>query len=369
MIWALMLLVSFQADYKLFYLEGKQLYSEGNYEAALEKFKEAYRLNPKPQRFKTEGTFFDDYQPRYWIARCYEHIDVLEAEKWMAQSKEALEGDVSKKRELVAEYNRDQDRITRSAGDFRRKRNLEYDSEIEKARALANDNQFDAAEQAYRELARRYPLRSEAKAGLETLPSLKRSFLEQKYTALRLAVAESRFADAERLLADMRRVDAQFTSIKDGERLLADAREKASQPAKEPTPQPVKTPVEVTHTDPQPKNQSVSNPPAPSLDREALRLALLETLKPYRRGDPQTALNELERLDLPHQEESASYLWLRGLLNLETYRMSPQPRESQLKEAETWVGRLLQANPDFEPDPKLYPDYVLTFVVRLKAGQ
>jgi hypothetical protein len=379
-----------QADFKVFFLEGKQLFNSGEYQSALEKFKEAYRLNAKPQRIKTEGTYFDEYMPRYWIALCYEKLDVLEAEKWFEQSAEAMEEEIARKREQRASYNSDRERIRDAAAKLKSRREREYEDEMNRARDLIGQDRYAEAELVLQNLGNRFPARSEARATLETLPELKRKTLDHQFTEFQLSLAQKNFQKAEQILAQMRAIEAQFQGVSSGEKLLADAKaDSALQASASPvvregrptptagspaekdslttgeTPRSLEGQVQANQTQAQPEKVNERKQQA------RLRTALLDALSSYRSGYPEQALLALQRVDIPGREESPSYLWLNALFR---YQMAATctPGDGQSaalqEEGDAWLRRLLVRLPQFEPDPSTVPDVVLTACVRLRAA-
>lgn len=367
-----------QADFKVFFLEGKQLFHSGEYQAALEKFKEAYRLNAKPQRIKTEGTYFDEYMPRYWIALCYEKLDVLEAEKWFEQSAEALEEEIARKREQRASYNSDRERIRDAAATLKSRREREYEDDLNRARDLLGQDRYAEAELVLKSLGSRFPARSEARTILENVPELKRKTLERQFSEFQLSLAQKNFQKAKQILEQMRGLDAQFHGVSSGDKLLADGEAEATRQASaSPVPveprvkPPVATPVETQRRG---EAQGLADKEAHKVldgeERARLRTGLLDALASYRSGYPDQALLALQRLDMPGREESPSYLWLNALFRFQMAALCVPGDEQSgvlMAEGKVWLGRLLKSLPAFEPDPATVPDGVLDACRQLRA--
>lgn len=372
------LLTSWQNDrqFKAFFVEGKQLYEEGQYAAAAEKLKEALRLNGKPQRIKTEGTFFEPYQPRYWIARCFEHIDIELAAQWMAQSRQAGEADVDKNRQVVADYNAASERIRKAADFARNQRLAKVKLQLDEADRLVDQHRFDEAMAVYQRVYDADPDNADAYAGLQRVAVSRDAFLESKGLETRIAIAESRFDDAHHKLDEIRRIDANFPKLKELETQLSESESEANRVAiatNDKTPEPLTQPVEqqVRTKDPQPiaeKSKLADTAAAKTGNAVAIRRALIDTIGPYRQGNPQAALKILSEIQLTGLDDFGSYHWLKGVYLLSTYYQQYDRDPALLKQAESALVRALELEPDFRPDPQVYPPFIIRHAEKLRAA-
>jgi len=357
--------------------EGKKTFENGDYTAALESYSQAFSLDDDARPVKIEGTFYEDYLPRYMIARCHFHLGNLrEAEEWAVKSRDLKEGESvyrRKKRDLAA-YNTTLDEILSEAEDYRTALNQRYNTGLEEARGLVATQKYDAAEQKLKSLVELDSSRNEASLELQNLPRAKDTYLQGRSLAVRNAILSERFDTASGLIDAMAAIDPAFRDIPVLRSELEGARERAAaaviaanQPEEDPKP-----PVE-TRPDPEPTPVAETAPkttPKPSgpdprekarADRATLRAALLDSVALYRQGDPEGALEKLADVPDRLMRESASFHWLRGVYLLAKYHLDERPDESLLPRAESSLKRVASLQPGFSPDSSLYPDYVLDF--------
>ena len=393
----LTLLPALQSKYafKTFYQEGNQLLGQGAYQEALDKFKEAYRLEQKAQRYKEEGAFFNDYLPRYKIALCYEHLDIAEAEAWVKRSEEAIEEDIIRRQKnVLADYHRDLDRIRNGAETFRKELATRYDIKLREAENLLKAHKFDQAKTAFQALLDIDPNRPEATVGLEKIGPSRENFLGGKVLEARRAILDRNFTTAEAVIGQIAQIDPSYSDI-----ALLRGEITAAKDALLKT----ETTVEIAknqkndgpsttnggnnadrpkgNTDDRPKvdpgvktqTESLASQQNAKLEQErrraSLRSALLDTLKTYRKGEPVDALEKLEGIELEGVSDSGSYQWLKGLYLLGAYRHALAPDQSLADRAREAMARAVELVPGFEPDPDLYPRYVLEFFWNAKNSR
>lgn len=365
--------------YKDFFAEGQQALADGDYQTALAKFNEAFRLEPKAGRFRSEGVFFVSYLPRHKIALAHEGLgNVREAETWANRSKEALEEDELRKDDDKAAYFADIQRIQDAADQFRQELNNRYTQKLRQADTLLAQNKLDEALTAFRSLAEIDPSRPDSAAGVQRVTNARSTFLKNQVLNAKTAILDKDFAAAENYIAQIARLDNSYESLPQLRADLQKARQ-AAEAAKA-----------VATTDPPPdtarETVASNDPPPASQDRpvqrdttradtaaEQARLArlaaeqqkasvrttLLNSLKPYRRGDPAAALKALAALDPTVANDYSSYHWLKAVYHLTRYHTAPEPRQEDLQHAREHLATVAQQLPNFQPDPSLYPDYVL----------
>lgn len=366
--------------FKSFYGEGKKFMAAGNYQDALRSFKEAFRIEPKAQRYKEEGSFFAFYLPRYRIALCYEQLDLSEAVVWIDKSKEALESDLlRKKKKDLASYHADLDRITRAAKKARSEKNRLYELALAEARQLLSLERFDQAKQAFEKVYQMDPSRSEAQTGLANIENARETLLQRLELAVERALLKKDWPAAEAELAKMTRVGADSNRIDPLKSLLDEAKEKVrlAMLAEEK----IKAAKRIAKNTPPPKQSPVVSsrplPTATSKKSSALQLAkrnktemkglLLASLQPYRRGYPEDALKKLRQIPVAKAETFGSYHWLKGVFLLSVYQQSANPDESLKLEASSAMAQVARLMPYFVPDPKLYPAFVTFFYEQISA--
>jgi len=368
------LLAQANRNFKAFYQEGHEYFENGNFQEAIKNYKEALRLEPQAQRYKVEGTFFANYLPRYRLALSYEKSDILEAERWANQSKTATESSIIKRRDKAnAQYHSDLDRIVRAAADFRKKQEAKFTVALNSAQSLLREKKFDAARQAYQKLFTDYPDRSEAKLGLDQVDAQKQNYMRKLELDFKEALVNNNFNEAEGTIGQIAQVDNAYANLPNLRAKLKDARDEASRLAKlEAARNEEKTkPVTVAENKPEvvrekPAEKPGVDPTPPQTDtgkrdRQRLRSALLATLKPYRRGNPEEALSLLEQIESPLAEASGSYHWLRGLYALTSHHYAAEPDPKHLPMAEQAIAMVVRIDKDFEPDEQLYPRFVRQF--------
>ncbi len=375
--------------FKSFYEEGDALLESQNYQGALEKYQEAYRLEQKAQRYKEEGAFFRDYLPRYKIALCYEKLDILTAEEWADKSREALEEDVIRRQKKVAaDYHRDLDRIARSASSHRQELKARYDARLLDAERLLAANRFEEARAAYEELSKIDAGRPESAVGLQKIAPARENFIKSKILDAKTALINGNLDGASALVDQIAVLDKRNSEIPLLRGQIRSARQALAEKATRPPPETKETTVADTAvntrkddppaTRPEPKRPIIEaaknirenrNERKEQLRKAALRTALLGTLKPYRRGDPAAALAKLEEIEPEVADGSSSYHWLKSLYLLGSYHHALEPDPGLKDRARQELGITLELLPDFEPDPNLYPRYVLEFVQEAKKNR
>ncbi|MCB1042830.1 MAG: tetratricopeptide repeat protein [Acidobacteria bacterium] len=359
-------------EFKTFFAEGKALYEQGNYEEAVSKFREALRLNGKPQKVKVEGTFFEPYQPRYWLALSLEHVDVEEAADWVDQSQQAGEGDVDKNRNLVAKYNNDCQRIKDAAATAKMHRIAQIRIQLDEAERLLNENRFDEAKAKYQSVLEKFPDNADAYAGIQKVSVSKSGYIDSRSLAAKLAISEKKYQEAETLISDIERTDHKHPSISELRAQLTQAQstpQLAIVDQKPPTKTQSKPPETkpTTHQAQQPsepiKTQAqVDEPP----DKTAIRTALLATITPYKQGNPKGALQMLDSIELEGVDKFGSYHWLRGLYLLTIHYQRHDHNQEVLEEGLASLKQALSINPGFQPDPATVPNYVLESIANIR---
>ncbi len=369
--------------FKTFYKEGEDLFGKGSYAEALARYKEAFRLEPKAQRYKEEGTFFRNYLPRYKIALCYEQLELAGAEEWVRKSKEAGEEQVIRRqRKEVAAYHGNMERILEAVATYRAELKARYDLKLKEADNLLARNKFEEARAAYQSLYRMDKDRTEAQVGLERIAPARSNYLKGKLLDSRTALLDKKFDEAEAILAHIAGIEADHPDLPVLRLQIRTARAEAERALTEPAtklpPKVTDTGTEVVGPKPKPTTPEARTAEEPAtLDREAeqkeararLRKALLATLKPYRRGDPEAALQRLDQVDDALITNSASYHWLKGLYTLGAYHYVLEGDEVLLDQARLAMLTAVKLLPDFEPDPTIYPDYVLNFFKKVTTEQ
>lgn len=362
-------------DLKRFDREGKDLFEAGNYAEALKQFKAAYREDPKAQLYKEDGNFFQNYLPRYWIALCYEKIDVLEAAEWVKLSQEALERDTYKKKRDKTQYDEDMERILKAAETARIALKREYDLKLNDAKSLVSQYKFDEARKAYEALVKMDADRPEARAGLAGLSDARKTYLDRLSLNVERAIFAKKWRDAEAEMATIAAVDKGYVGLPALQAKLDSARKEANKPK-----EPVRQPVQVADNTPKETEPKITRPkPTPAkADPEAearakaanyrkqLRSKLLETVAAYRQGEPDKALALLKQIPTKGTESFGSYFWLKGLYNLSTHRSTPEPDPKLLEEARTAMKTVAKLMPKFQPEERLYPNYVIDFYASVK---
>jgi len=383
--WLCGLLMAVQAtaqknDFKTFFKEGRDLFEQKQFDAALPKLKEAYRLEPEAQRYKLEGTFFADYLPRYQIALCYEGLGSdLDAAEWIDKSKEALEVNVLKRRNETADYHAAADRILGKAKDYRAKLAARYDTALKQADDLLAGNRFEEAGKAYEALKGIDPSRSDADLGLSRIKQSRDNYLKGLVLDARTALVGKDFPRAAGVLDSIEKVDSFHPDLPILRRELEAARKAATSAVaenikpdlkpdikKDPDPPPRKDPVttnprENPDPDRERQNAEAAAKKLQEQRRATMREALLATLKYYRQGEPEKALAQIKKISLEEGREWGSYHWLKGVYALTTYRYGGGADEDLKREARVAMAEVRLIMPDFKPDSDLYPSYILDF--------
>ncbi|CAM2066781.1 hypothetical protein SCOR_15485 [Sulfidibacter corallicola] len=382
-------------EFKTFFREGEELLEAGKHKEALEKFREAFRLENKAQRYRLEGAIFANYLPRYKIALAYEPIDIIEAESWIKKSEEALEEEVIRRqRREAAKYHADKDRILKAAEDQREKLNTRYTLQLQKAESLLSQRKFDQARQAYEALVQLDPNRPDGQVGLGKVDNARQTYLRSLALDAKTAIVDRKFDQAAGIISQIEAADASFAEIPDLKQRLSAGRKAietaaAAAQAELERKRREAAEAELARIERERKQREAANQTAgntgqttasnqtnaadrdrdPNRVREQevakqradLRKALLNTLKPYRRGDPEKALRELQAIRLEGTTESGSYHWLKSLYLLGKHRHSADPDEALLDLARTEMGEVRRLLPNFAPDPAIYPRYVMDF--------
>lgn len=381
-------LVAMQAGFKSFFKDGEAKLEAGDHAGALADFQEAFRLENKATRYRLEGAIFANYLPRYKIALAYEPQDILEAEAWIKKSEEALEDEVIKRqRKELAAYHADKDRILKAAEKKREALATQFNLALRDAEALLNQKKYEQARQAFQKLVRDYPNRAEAQVGLGKVDNAKLTHLRTMALDVKTAVVDRNFTKAESIIGQIEKIDAGFAQIPTLRQEIVDAKKRiagaaaaaeAERKAREDERrrlaameeerkrlEKLKAEAQANQTTTPPT--SVTTPPddngaTDTAARKAeLRAALLETLKPYRRGDPATALRELLEIDIEGAETSTSFHWLKGIFLLAKHHHSSEPDEAVLDLARSEILEVRRLQPDFRPNPDIYPRYVIEF--------
>ena len=369
---------SFQSRnaYKSFYKTGEEQLESGNHGAALQAFSEAFRLEPKPGRYREEGAFFRTYLPRYKIALAHEPNDIIEAEVWAKKSEEALEADVIQRRQEKADFHANLSRIFDKADAHRKALAERYDLALREAEGLLASKKFDEAAQAYEKLIELDPDRTEGKVGLDSISSQRENYLRAQGLDAQQAILDGRISDAKVIADLMRTIDPNHQELKLLEGKIKAEEDKLASEAETEVVQ-VETPPP-TVTNPEPREQPRTNPPRnpqPAVEEssnatqpgtEVLRKLLLESLEPYRRGDPDRALAKLEEAQDPQAQSSPSYQWLLGVYTLAAHRYAVEPDDSFLDRARTAMVRARELLPGFQPDADLYPAYIIDFYQKIQ---
>ncbi len=379
-------LVAMQAGFKTFFKDGEAKLEAGDHAGALADFQEAFRLENKATRYRLEGAIFANYLPRYKIALAYEPQDILEAEAWIKKSEEALEDEVIKRqRKELAAYHADKDRILKAAEKQREALATQFNLALRDAEALLNQKKYEQARQAFQKLVRDYPNRAEAQVGLGKVDNAKLTHLKTMALDVRTAVMDNNFTKAESIIGQIEKIDAGFAQIPALRQQIVDAKKRIATVAadaerraredelrreaarEEERKRREKAQAEALANQTKTPPTNVTTPPddngaADGAARKAeLRAALLETLKPYRRGDPATALRELLEIDIEGAETSTSFHWLKGIFLLAKHHHSSEPDEAVLDLARSEILEVRRLQPDFRPNPDIYPRYVIEF--------
>lgn len=377
-----------QAGFKAFFKDGEAKLEAGDHAGALADFQEAFRLENKATRYRLEGAIFANYLPRYKIALAYEPQDILEAEAWMKKSEEALEDEVIKRqRKELAAYHADKDRILKAAAKQREVLATQFNLALRDAEALLNQKKYEQARQAFQKLVKDYPNRAEAQVGLGKVDNAKLNHLRTMALDAKTAVVENNFTKAESIIGQIETIDAGFADIPALRQLIVDTKKRvagaaaaaeADRKAREDEANRIaaleaerrrlaQLQAETQNNQTKTPPNNVTTPPddngaADAAARKAeLRAALLATLKPYRRGDPATALRELLEIDIEGAETSTSFHWLKGIFLLAKHHHSAEPDEAVLDLARTEIFEVRRLQPDFRPNPDIYPRYVIEF--------
>ncbi len=364
-------------DYKKIYQEGMKLLQAGDAQGAIKQFNLALETEAKAQQFKAEGAFFDFYLPRYRLALAYEKIDILEADNWAKKSRDALEHEViKKKKDLAATYLDDVNRIAKAATDKRKALDADYELRLGDARRLLKDHRFDDAKKALETLYKADPDRSEAREELKSIDDKRESFLKELELDARTALLGSDFRQVEDLIHQIETVDRGYGGLAALKRNLADAKEKsrvAAAPKETPreTPrEPVREPVRNANTTPDSKppvtRPEVQTRPdaAPaqvaSRGKDNVRKQLLASLAEYRRGNMDKALAKLAAIG-DEGAGFASYHWLRAVYLLQLDAESPTKDPKRQSDAAAAMAKVAELLPQFQPDERLYPAFVISF--------
>jgi len=369
--------------FKSFYQDGNTAFEAGNFKDAIVSFKEALRLESKAQRYKVEGTFFANYLPRYSLALAFEKIDILEAERWARESETASESSIMKERDKArATYYADIERIYLAAKTHVAKLDSDYNLKLQNARTLLTQKKFDAAKAAFSELQRSNPSKPEGAIGVNQVDAEKSNYLRQLELDFKEAVLTKNYNRAEEKISLIASVDKEYALLPSLRTNLANAREAAT-----PVPEAHETSLVKTDTKPPvtkeaelPKEttQQVSTTPNTTTKPKAssetsqdilkaeLKEALLATLRPYRRGDITTALQELKKIDSPLAESSGSYHWLKGVYLVTLLETEEHPESHLQQEAEEAMTKTSVLIAGFDPDPRLYPEFVRDFYFKHK---
>lgn len=357
-------------QFKGFYVEGKKLMESGDYQGAIDKFNEAYRREKKAKRYKESGNFFDYYLPRYRLALCYEQVDIMQGEAWANASKEALEEDViRKKKDILATYHKDLERIINGANAKRAELRQAYDLKISDAQSLLANNRFDEAKKVFTEAAKLDASRTEAQAGIATIEGKRANYIDKLSMNVERAMFRKDWNAAQTELAQIKAVDSNNSKIAVLQQQINEAKEQARLAALP------KEEKKVVTVDPPPKPKPTKTQPTrdPAADAAArakrtaaakkasVREALLESVSEYRRGFPADALARLENIDATDGAKFSSYHWLKGVYLLSMYQHGEGQDSALQDRARASMLEVAKAMPQFKPDAKLYPDFVLTF--------
>ncbi|CAM2007974.1 hypothetical protein [Acanthopleuribacter pedis] len=379
------------SGYKTFFKDGEAKLEAGDHQGALADFQEAFRLENKASRYRLEGAIFANYLPRYKIALAYEPLDIMEAEAWIKKSTDALEEEVIKRqRKELAKYHADKNRIQKAAEEKRKALAAQFNIALSDAQNLLNQKKFAEARRAFQKLVQDYPNRPEAQVGLGKVDNAKLTHLRTMALDAKTAIIDRNFAKAETVIGQIERIDAGFGEIAslkqqivDAKRRIADAadaekRRKQLEDEKNrlaalEAERKRREALAQAQADNQTNNQTTSpprenSPPQTNTataqaeqNKAALREALLATLKPYRRGDPGKALSELQEIAIDGAEDSLSFRWLKGIYLLGKHHHSLEPDEAVLDLARGEILEVQRMQPDFRPDPGIYPRYVIEF--------
>jgi len=375
MSWFLLLLVftPFQSksSYKSFYKEGETFFEQKNYASALDRYKEAFRLEPEADRYREEGAFFINYMPRYKIALCLEQTDLAAAEEWVGKSKDAGEHNVLRKqKDQLATYHRDLERITKAIQKEKQVLAASYNLKLEKADDLLSQNRFEDARKAYEALYRMDPNRPEAQVGMGKIGPTRDNHIKSLALTGKSAVLEQNLDEARLLEKRIANIDPNHSELQSLRSAIRNA---------EVTAQKIKTEAAATRIakkeeavvkpeahlpkpkETGPKTNAQAQTRSKAIDKKALKAALIASLKPYRRGDPAAALSKLKAVDPELGRKSASYHWLKSLYLVTQHRYGTEQDATLLVEAQKALSQVLVLQPGFQPASSLYPDYVLAF--------
>lgn len=355
-------------SFKAFFKEGLAFYEQGEYEQALAKFKQAYRLEPTPKKIKMEGTFFEPYLPRHRIGLCLEHLDILEADAWIKESLTALELNVLKKRDLIAAYREDVERIQKNAEKKREELETAYQLALSSAQNLLESEKFDQAEAAFQQLYENNPKRPEAAAGLNNVAFARNAFIDNKVLEIEVAVARGDLERAAELLGRIESVDPSHPEIPVQRSRIETAAAGQKAEARPAPPEPKPTVTRRDETKPAASNaeQERSDRTDSQADtKRQVRQALLDALAPYQHGNPELALEKLDQIEVPNIEKWGSYHWLKSVFLLAKYRNDGAQDAQVYQEARNNMARAIELIEDFSVDPDLYPDDVMKMVAEI----
>lgn len=367
--------------FKPFAEQGESFISEGNYAEALKAFQEAFRLEKTAKRYKLEGSFFASYLPRYKIALCYEHLNIVKAETWVNKSKEAQEDKILKKKDEKATYHADLQRILDKVKKHRSDLAVAYNAKLSEANDLLNRHRFSDAKKAFEDLMKMDPSRNDGSVGLARITPARETYLKNLLLNAKMALVEEKFDAAEAIAKQMATVDQGYPSLITLRADIKKAREKANAAAAAPkevktTPvvmakpkeEPKKQPIVRNDPKPKPRDNAAAEKARIAKNKQRLRDELIETLKPYRRGDPEAALAKLNEIDVNFAQKYASYHWLKGVYQLSYWHFTEQKDNDLRENAKTAIQEALKLSPNFVPDESLYPSFILSAFQEVKTN-
>jgi len=367
-------------DYKDFDKAGKDAMKSGDYQSAIQQFEEAFRLNPKAQNYRSEGTFVEPYLPQYQLALAYESIDLFKANEWATQSETAVEVDVVKRNKKArAKYHSDIKRIKEKAEQAKKNRDRQFNLALSKAKKLLDQRSFSAARQAYETLFKNYPERSEAAAGLQLVDMAETQHIDSQKQILEAYINTGQKETATTTLNELKAAfpTRNFDSFE--QRILAIKSPKPQETVVINTPPPESKPeiiqtVKSPRKDTKPtQNDATSSKAIQKSDqKQTIRQHLKDTLALFKRmGDPSEALTKLEEPDIEGISTYSSYHWVRALLLAHSAESEPNPdlADKARKEAKNEIAWVADKGMLPEVSEPLYPHFFLELIAQIDGEQ
>lgn len=372
--------------YKKPFEDAEEKFEKGQWAEALEGYKDALALNDKPDSYRIQGALFAYYMPRYKIALCYEKLDnIKEAAQFIIDSETARESNsIRNKSRLLAQYNQDVARIKEKLSDVLAQVASTYNNKLTTAQGLLQQNKFEEAEEAFKELQTIDPSRSEAAAQLAGIPIARNNYLASRAIDAQKAILDRDFGAAEGIIQQIAAVDAGFKDIpilrgrlKDEQAKVEAERVAANTPKEPPRGTPVTTPpretpirtAEDTKTTTPPKRDlAAERRAAAAKSKRQVRDALLSSIDAYRKGDVEGALDKINAVDENKAGEFASYHWLKGVYLVTLHQANEGEDPNLLARARSAHQEVAKRMPNFQPNADLFPDFVVDFYNQSKTN-